>query len=768
MFANTPFGPMRTSDGGASWQAMQFTGTLFSITFDPFHVGVIYALVQNLNFLRSTDFGATFTAFSAPAIVNNVGVQEIFPDPIQPGRLIAAGAAGIYLSTDGSTWTQVSTTAVFPDLVADPASGLYYAARFSNGGVVRISSDLQTVTPIGPPAIQFPNVLAVVNGQVYAGNGGSSDVFVMKLDPSGNILYSTFFGGNGNDAASAMTVDAAGNVFVTGNTSSTDFPVSTGAYASSGNVFVFRLNADGSLGYSTQFSGTTPVAIATDGSGSAWVAGSTEGNGLPTTPQALSATFCCSQIVGGIGPTPYTVQSTLTKFNATGSNLVFSTYVTGSSLTSIFGIDSPVAALAIAPDGSAYVGGPAGIFRVDAGGDSLIASVALAPSSATATKMLSPTAMALGPDGSVYAAGAPNVNYQATPGAFQTASIAPQSLGIMRLDAKLLNVLDSTYFNGGFNNIQVKTMMTDAAGNLYFGGSTPGDGLPTRTPFAGGFASSTGFLSELSADLSSLLFSSYFGDTTGFAVSGVSMAPSGAVVIGGVTGAYSPQPVNVWLNNLALTPPPALRIDTVANAASMLDTPLAAGETIVVKGAGFGSDAILTIGGETVPTLSISPAEIFATVPTDLPGTPVQIQVQRGGILSNSVIMPTAITSPGVFTQDGSGVGLAYILNADGSLNTPSNVARQGDRITVFATGVGPVSFTNGYAVTEFPANVYIKGVFCAGVAALMGPVSGFPGNVYRITVYVPQFSVVYPLSDVAITVNGVDSEPGVYLSLGQ
>ncbi len=287
----------------------------------------------------------------------------------------------------------------------------------------------------------------------------------------------------------AMTVDAAGNVFVTGVTTSSDFPVSKGAYGLSGSMFVFRLNADGSLGYSTYFSGTIPVAIATDGSGSAWVAGDTEGGGLPTTPMALSTTFCCTQIVGGIGPTPYWAQSTLTRFNATGSSLVFSTYVPGSSIDSIFGSESPVAALAIAPDGSAYVGGPAGIFRVDAGGDSLIASVSLAPSSATGTQMLSPTAMALGPDGSVYMAGTPNVNFQATAGAFQMTSIASTSLGIMRLDAKLTSVLDSSYFNGSFEDIRVMAMTTDAAGNVYFGGSTPPEWLPTRTPFAGGFAS---------------------------------------------------------------------------------------------------------------------------------------------------------------------------------------------------------------------------------------------------------------------------------------
>ena len=762
ILANAP-GPMRTIDGGTNWQPVAIMGTFTSITFDPFHSGVVYAAATpNLNPLQSTDSGATFSAFNVPH-----GVEEVFPDPMQAGRLIGGGNAGLFQSTDGgTTWTQTSTTGLQSDIVADTVNGFYYAAEWGNFEVVRISSDLQTVTPLGPPA---NTGLAVSNGVVYAGNNSSSDVFVMKLDPSGNVLFSTFFGGTGNDYASAMTVDAAGNVFVAGTTNSHDFPVSKGAYASTGTMFVFRLNTDGSIGYSTYFSGTSPTAIATDGSGSAWVAGETELGNLPTTPMALATTFCCTQPGTGIGPSINTEEATLTRFDAAGSSLVFSTYVPGSQVTSVFGLASPAIALAVAPDDSAYVAGTAAILRVDAAGDSLIASTSTFSTNAPTAEVTRPTAMALGPDGSVYIAGTPASNFQPTAGAFQTTTIASQSQGIVRMDAKLSGVLDATYFNGSVDNIQVKTMATDAAGNLYFGGSTPGEWLPTRTPFAGGFAATTGFLAKFSGDLSSLLFSSYFGDATSFAVSGVSVAPSGAVLIGGVTGAgISGLPVNLWLNSLTLTPPPALRIDTVANAASILAAPLAAGETIEVKGAGFDASASLTIGGETVPVFSVSATQLFATVPADLPSTPVFVQVQRGGILSNPVIMPTGITSPGVFTQDGSGAGLAYILNADGSLNTPSNAARQGDRITVYATGVGPISFTNGYAVTEFPANVYIKGVFCAGVAALMGPVNGFPGNVYRITVYVPQFPILYPLSDVVIKVDGVSSEPNVYLSLTQ
>lgn len=141
-------------------------------------------------------------------------------------------------------------------------------------------------------------------------------------------------------------------------------------------------------------------------------------------------------------------------------------------------------------------------------------------------------------------------------------------------------------------------MTFDAAGNLYVGGSTGPSGLPTRTPFQGGFASTTGFLSELTGDLSTLLFSSYFGDSEYFGVQGVGVDPNGTVRIGGVTGQVgSPNagPSNVYVNSLALAPPPALRIDAVVNAASLLDGSISAGETIVVQGAGFGSGAQLLI-----------------------------------------------------------------------------------------------------------------------------------------------------------------------------
>jgi hypothetical protein len=80
--------------------------------------------------------------------------------------------------------------------------------------------------------------------------------------------------------------------------------------------------------------------------------------------------------------------------------------------------------------------------------------------------------------------------------------------------------------------------------------------------------------------------------------------------------------------------------------------------------------------------------------------------------------------------------------------------------------------------VTEYPVNVFIDGVYCDGVAALMGAVSGLPGNVYQITVYVPNPTVLFaktnpgftfpPQVGVVMQINGVSSQPGIAISIAQ
>jgi uncharacterized protein (TIGR03437 family) len=283
-------------------------------------------------------------------------------------------------------------------------------------------------------------------------------------------------------------------------------------------------------------------------------------------------------------------------------------------------------------------------------------------------------------------------------------------------------------------------------------------------------------VSELSGDLSTLLFSSYFGDSEYFGVTGLAIGSNGSIALGGAT--LSGSGGNIWVNSVQPAALPALRIDAVENAASLLADSLSAGETIVIRGTGFGGDAQLSIGGLIVPALSVEPDAITATVPANLPSGPAVVQVQSGGAASNGVLMAVAAVSPGLFSDDGSGVGQGYILNQDGTRNSPSNPAAPGEKITLYATGVGPVSFTDGYAVTQFPVSVYIDGFYCDGVAAVMGPAGGFPGAVYQLTVYVPNPATLAasnpyllnftfpPQVGIVLNIDGAASQDGLAISI--
>ncbi len=93
---------------------------------------------------------------------------------------------------------------------------------------------------------------------------------------------------------------------------------------------------------------------------------------------------------------------------------------------------------------------------------------------------------------------------------------------------------------------------------------------------------------------------------------------------------------------------------------------------------------------------------------------------------------------------------------------------------------MGPVSFTDGYAVTQFWADVYIDGFHCDGLAAVMDPVAGFPGAVYQLTVLVPNpaamvatnpnlLNFTFPLQvPVVLQIDGASTQNGLAISIGQ
>src|SRR5262249_30908327 len=122
----------------------------------------------------------------------------------------------------------------------------------------------------------------------------STDAFVTKISANGSLTYSTYVGGNNADAGFGIAADSAGNAYITGQTSSTNFPTANPIQSTSGSVadaFVTKLNNLGSgLVYSTYLGGSnTDIGrgIAVDSAGNAYVTGSTNSGDFPTIVGAL-------------------------------------------------------------------------------------------------------------------------------------------------------------------------------------------------------------------------------------------------------------------------------------------------------------------------------------------------------------------------------------------------------------------------------------------------------------------------------------------------
>ena len=351
---------------------------------------------------------------------------------------------------------------------------------------------------------------------------GGFDAFVSKFAADGSLAYSTYLGGSGDDIAIGMGIDSDGHAIVAGNTSSSDFPVTPGAFQkhlADGNTdaFVTKLTADGSgLVYSTYLGGTgydTAFINPVDKQGNTYVMGYTDSKDFPTTRHAFQ------RHNAGLN------DAFVTKLSPKG-RIIYSTYVGGSG--DDFGFDgnldeaghafldgytlstdfpvtagalqtekrggSDVFAFNIAEDGSGleyatYLGGSGDDYVLDFGLDD---------------------------EGNGYIIGyTSSTDFPVTHDAFQTAYGGGNSDGFLtKINRNGSAILLSTFIGGSGDDF-VGGVEADRFGNMYLNGyTTSPDFVVTEDAFQRTFGGVQDvFVMKLSAK-SSLRFSSFLGGSS--------------------------------------------------------------------------------------------------------------------------------------------------------------------------------------------------------------------------------------------------------------
>jgi hypothetical protein len=362
------------------------------------------------------------------------------------------------------------------------------------------------------------------SGAFQTVGGGDYDAFVSKINSTGtNLIYSSYIGGSNDDIGYSIAIDGSGNAYITGETRSTNFPSTTGAFqtanAGSYDVFVTKLNSTGSaLIYSTYIGGSNvdqAYGIAIDGSGNAYITGSTSSNDFDITSGAFQTTKIGTQ-----------KDVFVTKLNSTGTSLIYSTYIGGSDHD--YGN-----AIAIDGSGNAYITGGVysndfditpGAFQTTHGGGTY--DVFVSKLNSTGTNLIYSTyiggssndegkGIAIDGSGNAYITGwTSSNNYDITPGSFQTSYWGSPDMFVTKLNSTGTALIYSTYI-GGAGWDQGNGIAIDGSGNAYITGYSNSSNYVTtsdavQTNFSGGNYTDVIF-TKLNSSGTGIIYSTYIG-----------------------------------------------------------------------------------------------------------------------------------------------------------------------------------------------------------------------------------------------------------------
>ena len=528
------------------------------------------------------------------------------------------------------------------------------------------------------------------------------DAYVTELDSSGTkTLYSAYLTHDGDNGGMAITIDQAGSIYIAGYTTSAAFPVTPGAFQTqygggflsilytntfpAGDVFVTKLNHDGTVVYSTYLGGSdtdVPVAIRVDKEGCVYVAGTSYSTNFPLTSNPLTKT----------------PRSFVSKLNPSGAALIYS---------SLF--YAPIAAVDFDSAGAIYLTGyttglsatTSGAAQASFGGvrDAFVSKIDPVSGRLVYSTYLgglqadSASAMAVDTQGAAWIAGStqsPDFPKAGNAGGAFLIKLAPDGSRI-----------ESATTFGSLGD-GMMSLALDGLDNVYaYGSLTSANFSPTANAALSSSPSPPGgcVAVELSPG-GTLLYGSYAPCT----LTGVAWAMESPphLVIDSYRGVV----------NVDFAPTSTLTFTYPVGAASFsLGAGLAPGEIVSIFGSALGPDSgavaqpdasgrmpfslsgvQVLFNGTPGPLLFAQSGQINAVVPVELvttaPAT-VDVEVRYNGQSVTLPGIPVVPASPGIFAWPGD---VGAIINQDGTLNSASNPARLGTIVSIYATGLGALN----------------------------------------------------------------------------
>lgn len=748
----------KSTDAAGTWKFLHpafpgeptpnFTGNQIIFTLAPGGTD-LYVVDGNGYLLKSTDAGGTWQKLAG----GFSGAKAVRLDSATPPNIYVLDSAGLHKSTDGG----LNFAAANPSGAAvqaataftyDSASGTLYLAVT---GTLYASNDGGGTWKAAALSQLTYHTLQTIGGRVFAGLDTPSAAFLLKVDPTGSrVLYTTFFTSKPFDYVAALKVDSQGSAYLTGSTCSQNFAGANKLSAlgpiGSLNSYVAKVSADGSsLLWMSVFGGSKGAytqGLALDSAGSAYISGSTGSTDFPTTAGAFQtqppSTPCTRPPDNFADPANLSNWVFVTKLAPDGASLVYATLVTGSCGS------TGASAIAVNSAGEVYVGGyttspdmpvstnafqPAFPGAVDKTAyPNAFSAGFVAHLNATGSRVLGGTYLGGGYTSTVNAiaidaAGNPVVTggtwgiaAGATAGAYQTSTkyqcSEPISIGpgrppsqgvdafVAKFDPLFTKAAFLTYLGGGCYD-SGSAVALDPNGNVWVAGGTVSGDFPQVTPYQTGSGNGT-FVSELSADGSKLLFSSFSSGST------LAVDNQGAAYVAGATYSQvipkqAPPGSTVALDKIAAGSAPAVEIDALtattpsAPLQPYIPASIAPGSLVRLTGRNLGPATEVraqldssnrlpfTLAGVQVmfdnylaPILSVKDSSIDCFVPFEVSNV-TQVQAQNNGQLSNVVRASVSPTAPQVLA----------IVNQDGNLNSAADPAPQGSVITVYSTGLG-------------------------------------------------------------------------------